>query len=198
MGKIQILVLMLMLFMTIGVLHFYWVNEFEHYIPVQESSMIAQVGSNISLEASLLQIGSKPAFIHFFDNECILSKTNIEHLNLFLPDFQRSFEMYLIVAGDVTVQDLKRKYDLPTYIKVINDPTRQLFDELGVKATPQAMIIETDQKVLFRGNYSNGNGLCAPSNIKYSAPAIALLKRSRDKPLPFFPTYQTQQWGCKL
>ncbi|UXX79257.1 hypothetical protein N7E81_18035 [Reichenbachiella carrageenanivorans] len=109
-----------------------------------------------------------------------------------MKNYQEDFDFYIID------QDSNHTIDLPHYIKTIKDPQGELFNYFRVMSTPHAMLIETDGTVFFSGNYNNKNGLCGPTDIQWSAPAIALKFLYNQSDPPIFPAYQLLPTGCEL
>ncbi len=177
----------------------FWDEEFKHYKPRNAESSTLVPGEFITLAPEFIKLKDKPAFIHFYDNDCLFAKTNIDHLGLFTEDRGGDVDYYLILVGaSEGIDQLQKKFNVPDHFKVVSDPDLKISTALGVNTTPQAVILDPDSRLYFKGNYTNQTGLCGPLNIGNSAPALALDAREKNLPAPLFPDYQTQEWGCDL
>ncbi|UXP32368.1 hypothetical protein N6H18_00060 [Reichenbachiella agarivorans] len=192
MGMIGVLSLIFFLIMFL-----FWSEEYSHlqaknsdvHYDVNNSPMINQLGVHIQ---------EKPVYIHFFDPTCKYSRVNIEHLKGLFQSYTEQIDFYLVVRGgyDAIDQDLIARYDLPLSMTVVVDETGDLFALCGVSSTPRAVIFNPNSTLFFEGNYTNGFAFCGASNIKSSAPAVALQFKSKNYQAPLSPV--VSGFSCAL
>lgn len=141
---------------------------------------------------------TRPIFVHFFDNDCVDSRINLEHLQLFADRYKEQYDFYVIDESGLGSDLLHSRYDLPAYMMVIDDVKHQLSQQMGVYTTPHAFVLNGDRQLYFSGNYNNQFGICGAGDIGSSAPAIAMRFLSEGNQAPIFPTYQTSFTGCTI
>ena len=78
---------------------------------------------------------------------------------------------------------------------VIHDNADSLALACGVYSTPQAVIIDSDQKLFYRGNY-NKSRYCTLKESNYAEIALKALVAGQEPP----PSNQlaTKSYGCEL
>jgi len=175
------------------VFHILWKEEFRHYIPQRPQQEIAL---NAAISEDFLNTNDKPFFLHYFSNDCRSARVNIQHIGKIMEDYKEDFNFYIINLSESTHEAFKRKHKLPDYVKVIDDPKKEIADRHQVASTPFASIVNQEGKMIFRGNYSNENGLCGPSDIKWSAPSVALKFIAQNNTPPALPSNHFRFSGC--
>ena len=183
--------------MMAGVISILWIEAYRHYLPPAISATSFRQGELIAFD-SMGIVDGQTKYIHFFDGSCLYSRTNIDHLSLFIHQYREKCAFYILVTDDIDPEAFRKEYSLPSFVHVVPNVSREVFTQYGVTATPHAMITLDDNTLYFQGNYTLNNGLCGATNINQSAPAIALRFVSNNKPSPLFPQYQQSNWGCHL
>ena len=184
----------------------FWFEQFQFYRPVSLPENFQEVNVNDTIVLNNLLFNTKEketrsVFIHFFDTSCKFSRINIEHIRLFTKKYKKSFSFYVVVSGEHDqnfIDTFKTKFQVPEFVRLISDKSCTVAKECGVYSTPQAVIINPNHTLYFRGNYNSQTGLCTPANIGNSSPAIAIRYKINDSPSPNFPPYMVQPWGCEL
>ena len=92
---------------------------------------------------------------------------------------------------DYTEASIREKYGLT--VPVLFDSS--LAAACGVYSTPQAVLINTDQALYYRGNY-NRSRYCSDKKSNYAQMAIDSLLANRQQ--PFFNRYALTAYGCSL
>lgn len=171
-----------------------WKEEFKHYLAKDASDLEL----NKFFEYDFLRIDQKPVFLHYFSQECKSARVNIQHLQRITEAYRNHFDFYVVKIGSLSNEEFSHKYNLPSYIKIISDTESDVASKHKVVATPYALILTKEGQLIFKGNYTNQNGLCGPNDIKWSAPAIAMKFISQSNKPPIFPPRQTRFWGCEI
>lgn len=170
-----------------------WKENLQHYIPQTQEREI----KNNLLELPFIASDSSVKYLHFFDEACLNSRINIEHIQRVSHDYQTKANFFLINASQLSDFELKKKYNIPGYFKIVNDLGGEIARFCGIKTTPYALVTSPGVGS-FYGNYNNSSGLCGASDIIYSGPAVALNFLVNHKKLPLTPAFQTSQIGCKI
>ncbi len=172
----------------------FWQEEYKFYSSTHKNSQ-KRAGSHVDLGLQVLN--HRPSFLHFYDNSCKFSRTNLAHLGLFIGSDTTLLDYYVVCKARTDTAMLRAKYAVPRHMKFLYDSTGQIARKCGVGSTPQAAIIDADQSLYFVGDYSLDNSLCGPANIQYSGPAIALDRILRNKPFMINPTISFSA-GCNI
>lgn len=191
--------LLLMATMCGIVIHLFWTNEFQYYQTPKLPAAAPQVGSLLPKLAIDEILSGGSSFIHFYDAECLMSQVNMPHVvNSLLAKQSKGLNKIVVYRGKNNSEQLRADYNLPSHVRLIQDPDFSLANSMGIVSTPYAAIIESKGTLYFRGNYLMSTGICGPTNISTSAPALALSRIEKESEAPIFPSYQTLAWGCQF
>jgi thiol-disulfide isomerase/thioredoxin len=185
-----------LLILAAGISYIFWSNEWKYSLPtpVPSNYVTVNIGQHIDIDSKLNVEKDKPVFIHFFNPECPCSRFNAPHFNSLVKKYgnQVSFRVVVINKGkDYTADEIKDRFDFK--IPVSFDST--IAQSCGVYSTPQAVIIEGDRKLYFRGNYNRAR-YCTDEKSNYAQMAIASLLNNESNPL--FSQYATKAYGCQV
>lgn len=197
MKKYAVILWLAFLFIIIAAL--FWRNEFVYSLPtpVPQNYKPIHTGSAISLPASLATHKNRPVFLHFFNPDCPCSRFNIKHFKSLTEQYGSTvnFAVVLMTKKNYTARDIQKRFDLS--IPVITDST--LAKTCGVYSTPQAVIIDPQQQLYYRGNY-NRSRYCTDKNTNYAQQALeALLTKTHKLPADqgAYTAYGCQLPSCK-
>ena len=191
----QLFALTATLFCFSASLFVYWEEEFQYYVIENAPSLV--VGSDVDL-SEFFSNSKRPIYFHFFDEDCADSKISLEHFPIVAKHYQEVCEYIVVNASNLEAAALRQEYQLPSYIQIIDDSDHVLTNRLKVVTTPHALIVNTDNQLLFTGNYSDGSGLCGANTIRNSAPAVALRFLASNHQTPLFSPYQIAFTGCPI
>jgi hypothetical protein len=173
-----------------------WYHEVKFRLPtpVPADFKFVPVGSRPALTADLPMDG-RPALLHFYNPKCPCSRFNIDHLNELKTLFSDRVQFFAVLQTDDTV-GVREKFAsrcarMPTYV----DYTGAVADSFGVYSTPQAVILNPDGSIYFRGNY-NTSRYCSTYETQFVR--IALDSLLAGKAVPRFPPVATTPYGCEL
>lgn len=178
-----------------GIVTLFWRSEWVYSLPTPVPAGYQNVkpGTPISLPAALAS--QKPVFLHFFNPDCPCSRFNMPHFKTLVKSYGRqvNFAIVLMTNKNYTAEQIRDKFDLPYPIPVLTDST--LAVSCGVYSTPQAVIIDTAQKLFYRGNY-NRNRYC--TNEKSSYARMALDDLLHNQLTQNFSPLALKAYGCQL
>ncbi len=192
---IRIAALACMISLLLVALHLLWNQAYRHFLPTDFKSEYSS-GDYIPIGEFGITT-DRTTYLHFFEMGCLYSRVNLRHITTIMKQYQSTCDFYVVVSGDVSIDDLRDEYAIPNTVRIIDMETKAL-KRLGVFTTPHALIVEANDRLYFQGNYTLNNGLCGPTNIESSAPATALRFITQNKPSPFFPAQQLNNWGCQF
>ncbi len=178
------------LFGGIGLLFWYQDWKYKLPTPLPEGYKIINTGKKIGL--SFYRDDQKPVFLHFFNPRCPCSRFNIKHFKSLVKQYagKVDFTIVALSSKSYTEKEIQEKFDLDVPVRF----DAALADSCGVYSTPQAVIIDTDHQLYYRGNY-NKTRYCADKKTEYARIALdALLKHTT---LSFDP-FAVKAYGCEL
>lgn len=193
MRKFTALIILTIIFSCIAML--FWHNEWVYSLPTPVPANYHQVntGHQIELNTKLPTAKNKPVLLHFFNPECPCSRFNLPHFKSLVSQYGDKVECAIVVMSkkNYTAEEVQDKFDLS--IPVLFD--KSLADSCGVYSTPQAVILDAQHKLYYRGNY-NKTRYCTDKKSNYAQMALDFLLNNNTKPI--FTHEALNAYGCKL
>jgi len=193
MKKLIVITWLLLLFSVIGGL--FWYNELVYHLPTPVPKNYKPIGFGrvISLSAPLNHDFSKPLFLHFFNPDCPCSRFNITNFKSLVKQYgqQVNFVVVVISAKTYSVADIQDRFGLN--VPVLFDASLAI--ACGVYSTPQAVLLDTQHKLYYRGNY-NSSRYCTDPKTSYAKIAVAGLLNGHAR--LFFDRQALTAYGCQL
>jgi hypothetical protein len=181
------------LFIAIGVL--FWRNDWMYNLPtpVPVDYKMVNAGMAITLPASVKENDKKPLFLHFFNPICPCSRFNMTHFKSLVKEYGKDVNFKIVVLSNesYTVKEIQEKFGID--VPVLFDST--LAVSCGVYSTPQAVIIDTNQQLYYRGNY-NRSRFCSDKKTEYARIALDAFLHSHTTAV--FDQYALKAYGCQL
>jgi thiol-disulfide isomerase/thioredoxin len=193
--KIKIMLILWLAILFGGISYLFWRNEYKYTLPtpVPVNYKSVAIGKHINFNKSITT-SNKPLFIHFFNPDCPCSKFNIPHIEKLVKKYGDKISFVIVVIGKdskYTEQDIQDKFDLT--VPVLFD--KSIADSCGVFSTPQAVILDVNHNLYYRGNY-NRSRYCADEKSNFAQIAIdSLLSKSQN---PSFDKLALKAYGCTL
>lgn len=193
MKKWIVIIWLMILLSAVGVL--FWYNEWVYQLPtpVPKNYKAVSQGKFIKLSGPLNSYHSKPLFLHFFNPECPCSRFNIKTFRSLVKQYGSEVDFVVIVMSKktFTVEAIQDKFNLN--IPVLSDTT--IATTCGVYSTPQAVLLDAQHKLYYRGNY-NSSRYCTDEKTSYAKIAIKGLLHDNAKML--FDQLALRAYGCQL
>jgi len=170
--------------------HFEWVYSLP--TPVPNQYRIVKTGEYIAASQNL-SMAKKPLFLHFYNPDCPCSRFNLTHFKTLVQKYHNdiSFAIVPMTNKHLTATDIQEATGLQ--IPVLFDTT--LAAACGVYSTPQAVIIDTNHTLYYRGNYNKAR-YCTAANSNYAE--IALNNLLHHQPAMIYDKLALQAYGCQL
>lgn len=182
-------------FLAAGIAALFWYNEWKYSLPtpVPVNYHAVAFGQTIAPDNKLNFPNNKPVFLHFFNPDCPCSRFNITHFKSLVKQYGNRVNFAVVLLSDkyYTVKEVQQKFDLD--VPVVVDPAMAI--KCGVYSTPQAAIINTDQKLYYRGNY-NQSRYCTNEKTEYAK--IALNGMLQHNTHLVFNQFALKSYGCSL
>ena len=183
-----------------GIAVIFWRYEWKYGLPtpVPANYHAVGLGSPVTLPASaaaLLTPDQKPLFLHFFNPDCPCSRFNMPQFRALVQQYgaQAHFAIVVMSPASFTARELQAKFNLPYPIPVFSDSA--IAAACGVYSTPQAVIIDKDGQLFYRGNY-NRSRYCSDEKTGFARLALAgLLTHNYSQT---FDPLALKAYGCQL
>lgn len=184
-----------LLFLMIIIFGFFWYNQLKYTLPtpIPSGYQTVKSGKVILLKNELNFNNKRPVFLHFFNPDCPCSRFNIEHFKSLVKSYHNkvNFAIVLMTDKQYTEVQIQERYNIN--IPVVSDTT--IATQSGVYSTPQAVILDADRKLYYRGNY-NKTRYCTDEKSSYAKLALnGLLNHTS---LIQFDQSALTAYGCTL
>lgn len=167
----KVLATIWLLLIGVGIASVFWYNAWQYSLPtpVPQGYKPVARGQYVKLNQPGLKTGSKPVFIHFFNPACPCSKFNIATFKALVQQYRYSVKFAVVVMTDekYSVKQIQDKLgvDVPVYFD------QAIAKTCGVYSTPQAVLINADGMLYYRGNY-NISRYCADERTNFAKIAL--------------------------
>ena len=173
----------------------FWYNDWIYQLPtpVPKDYHPVSNGKFISLNGAMNNGNDKPVFLHFFNPDCPCSRFNIKQFNALMKQYGNEVDFRVVVMShkSFTTESIQQKFDLDIPISF----DASLAKACGVYSTPQAVLLDKDHHLYYRGNY-NVSRYCTDEKTSFAKIALeGVLKQERN---PRFSSLALQAYGCSL
>jgi hypothetical protein len=174
----------------------FWYQEMQYLMPtpVPQGYTVVHPEELIEYDTVLIpQQHQKPKLLHFFSPECPCSRFNLKHFQALTKTYGSLVDFYVVVDNAEKAERAKEL--ISSDITIVVDQDKKLANVCGVYSTPQAAIIQTSNRLYFRGNY-NRSRYC--TNKESNFVQMALDSLAAGKMPPVFSELATNAYGCSL
>ena len=177
--------------------YLFWEQELKYArpTPIPQNFHEVKIGQRVDLD-SQLNISKKNVVLHFYNEDCSCSRFNMKDFEQFARTYKSQVQFFVVIqsTNDNAVEKFKRKYELN--VSVILDKDGKISDRCGIYSTPQAVILNTNSEIYFKGNY-NKTRFCSRKETKFAE--LALDHLLKEEPLPLFILSElSAPYGCSL
>jgi hypothetical protein len=190
MKKGLVIVWIAVIFSGIGLVFWYQDWKYKTPTPVPTGYKMVNIGTKLTLPFG--NAGNKPMFLHFFNPKCPCSRFNMTHFKSLVKQYGKLIDFTIVVMSDTeySVAEIQQKFGLSIPVRF----DQGVAETCGVYSTPQAVVIDTDQRLFYRGNY-NKSRYCSEKRTEYARMALdALLRQEKIS----FELFALKAYGCKL
>jgi hypothetical protein len=195
------LVISWLILLSAGIGILFWHNAWKYNLPTpvpshyQDVPRGAQVHLPASASATLAAARTRPLFLHFFNPDCPCSRFNMPQFKALVRQYGRQVSFAIVVMGPkkYTAEQIQSTFGLPYPIPVLTDSA--IAAACGVYSTPQAVLLDNNRLLFYRGNY-NRNRYCTDEKTSFASQALDGLLH-HDYSLSFNPL-ALKAYGCQL
>lgn len=178
-----------------GIAGIFWYTDWKYSLPtpLPQNYHPINTGAYVSLKGKLPVSPGKPLFIHFFNPDCPCSRFNIPYFKALVQQHgdKVSFAIVVLNNKNYTAAEIRSKFDLNVPVSFDSS----IATACGVYSTPQAVLLDANQRLYYRGNY-NKSRYCTDNSTNYAQMAIDSLFNNNNHPM--FDTYALKAYGCQL
>jgi hypothetical protein len=191
----KITVILFLSLSCMAVIGLFWRNEWVYSLPtpVPQNYLAVNPGTAIDFHVKFAPDNGKPLFLHFFNPDCPCSRFNMVHFKSLVKQYGKQVNFGIVVVNNnaYTAKEIQDKFGLS--IPVSFDSAIAV--ACGVYSTPQAVIIDANHKLFYRGNY-NRTRYCADKKSEYARMALDSLLDHRVHVA--FDRLAVTAYGCQL
>ncbi len=184
-----------LIFLFTGVIGLFWYNDWVYSLPtpLPEKHQTVNLGEKINIKWRNKLSANKPTLIHFFNPDCPCSRFNIPHFKSLVKQYgdQVNFVIVPVTHRALKENEIQNKFGMDIPVLEDSDIARVC----GVYSTPQAVILDTDHQLFYRGNY-NKSRYCTDKKTEYAK--IALDAMVNNNLTLVFDPIALKAYGCKL
>jgi hypothetical protein len=193
MKKLALLIWVSLLFG--GIFTLFWYKDFQYSLPtpLPPDYKAVNTGTSIIFPHDFTVDPQKPVFVHFFNPECPCSRFNITHFKSLVKQYRDQVNFAVVVMNNTKYSKKEIQDRFGINLPVSFDTA--LATACGVYSTPQAVILDNQHQLYYRGNY-NKNRYCTDKKTNYAQ--MALTKLLNHEPGFLFDQYALTAYGCEL
>ena len=185
-----------LILVALGVVTVFWYQEAQYLLPTPVPAGYHAVTPNevIHFDSSAVNLpAGRSKLLHFFNPHCPCSKFNLKHFQTLRKTYAADVD-FLVVIREAQDTAAARALIGPE-VKLVVDDHGVLAKRCGVYSTPQAAIVQADDKLYFRGNY-NRSRYCTRKESNFVQ--MALDSMIQHRATPHFIELATQSYGCSI
>ncbi len=179
----------------------FWWQDLQYSLPTPRPASLYQTpeGTKVQLNPELraqIRESGLPVLLHFFNPKCPCSRFNLDHLRYLIQKYRGSVQVIAILQGDAHEDLLPSFEKLQIDIPAVADPSGGIALELGVYATPQAVVLDRAGRLFYRGNY-NTTRYCTNRQTEFARIALDAALAEWEPPFRGSPVTSVV-YGCPL
>lgn len=163
----------------------FWWQDLRYSLPtpVPAGLKAPAIGTPVSALAS-----GRPTLLNFYNPSCPCSRFNLPHLQEIARHLGGRGRMVLVLPPKATVPDVPGA-------DVLRDREGRLAAQLGVYASPQAVVLDAEGRIAYRGNYNTAR-YCRSPKTEFARIAFEAVLAGRS--VPAMPISARVAYGCAL
>jgi len=173
----------------------FWKQELQYQLPTPRPIGYQPVATGTSLQLDGLNrhFSDGALFIHFYNPDCPCSRFNASHIKKLVRLYSDSVKVIVVVPNEGALAQARKIWG--SDLVYIDDSDGEIAHRTGVYSTPQAVIVDSNGNLFYRGNYNRAR-YCTAKATNFAE--LALLALLNNQPPPLFAEEATVAYGCSL
>ena len=143
----------------------FWQRDLFYSLPTPRPAGLVQppLGQRVALPRELRDVApapGRPLLLDFYNADCPCSRFNRDHVRALLDRFARDVTFVAVVETAGASED--GPVDSGIAMPHVVDRGAAIAKSLGVYSTPQAVLLEGDGRLVYRGNYNTSRYCTEP------------------------------------
>jgi len=136
-----------------AVIIIFWTEQARFLLPTPKPDQHYEVafGERPDLSAAGIELKNGVNLLHFYNPDCPCSRFNLRHFQSLLKAYNQQVGFYIVTQAPTDVFDEEAAAG---ELKVLVDQSGEIADLCGVYATPQAVVLDQQGSIIYRGNYN--------------------------------------------
>jgi len=176
----------------------FWYQDFRYALPTPKPKnwMMPQVGRAIQLpDHFTVAADGKPIAFNFYNCDCACSRFNLDHVRKLARTYGRSIRFILVLEGGTRTDEETLFQGLNLNAEHYCDPNGEIARALGVYATPQGVVLDSEHRMVYRGNYNTGR-FCVEPRTEFMRLVLECVSSGR--PVPRQLQKYRPAYGCAI
>jgi hypothetical protein len=177
-----------------GIIGAFWYQDWRYSFPTPRPADLVQQTPGSIIDVPFARPGGKPVFLHFLNPDCPCSRFNVDHVRKLIAEYGDRVRMVAVVEGEDQQKTLAGFERLNLDIETVYDAKGEMARRCGVYSTPQAVVLEQNGMLYYRGNY-NASRYCTERNTEFARLSLESLfggDKQFDEPAA------STAYGCSL
>lgn len=158
----------------------FWLQDLRYSLPTPRPTGLRQVepGSTVpwptALERVVAAEAQAPVLLHFFNPDCPCSRFNRDHVRALQRQFAGRVRFVTVAESTGPAEPVGDE-------ELVPDPEGAIAAAFGVYSTPQAVLLDRERRLVFRGNF-NSTRYCTTPQTQFARLAIEALLAATPRP----------------
>lgn len=172
--------------------HLFWQQELKYALPtpIPVSYTPVLFEETVRLPDSV----SSAVFLHFFNPDCPCSRFNRKYVNQLIFQYKDQIKFKVVIPPYASLEEARTFFDDDIEIIVDNGGWARA---CGVYSTPQAVIVDQQSNLFFRGNY-NRTRYCTDPQTNYAEQALTAFIKGQPLPVTALDELARRAYGCSF
>ncbi len=176
----------------------FWFQDLRYSLPTPRPNgwKAPKIGTNLSAGLNSSQVGNgRPTLFNFYNCDCPCSRFNLDHVRQLSKQFGQNIKFVIVLESGTVKEEQEVFKGLKLRATPYFDSDGKLARSLGVYATPQAVLTDSHERLVYRGNY-NVSRYCNDPRTEFVR--LALESVTAGQPLPALVKSSIPAYGCAI
>ena len=176
----------------------FWFQDLRYSLPTPQPSgwKAPKIGTNLSAGLYSNPVGNvRPTLFNFYNCDCPCSRFNLDHVRQLSKQFGATVKFVIVLESGTVKEEQEVFKGLKLRATPYFDSDGKLARSLGVYATPQAVLTDSHERLVYRGNY-NVSRYCNDPRTEFVR--LALESVTACQPLPALVKSSIPAYGCAI